>query len=181
MTQLLLREVLKVGGLLRRVLDPHFAQFGLSAAQWGILRALARFEVDGNPAPHMYELGEVLLIQPPSLSATLDRMERSGFLSRVRCPNDQRTRKVVLTPAGRTLIAKVLVGHVAWQKTLVAGLSAAEQRQMLELLGRLGSRLEQANPALAAQHSTNRTRRAAANESGADGVSRRSGRKGKST
>ncbi len=138
-----LRAVLRVPGVLRRVTDSHFARHGLSTAQWGILRSLSRLEGAGEPSPRMHELGRALLVQPPSLSATLDRMERAGWLRRLADRDDHRTRRIQLTRAGRALIERVLVGHGAWQRGLVAALSEREQRALAGLLERLASHWEQ--------------------------------------
>lgn len=137
-----LRAVLRVPGVLRRVTDPHFARHGLSTAQWGILRSLSRMEDGGEASPRMHELGRALLVQPPSLSATLDRMERAGWLRRLADRDDQRTRRIQLTRAGRALIARVLVGYGAWQRGLVSVLNEREQRSLAEFLERLASHWE---------------------------------------
>src|SRR5690348_6152602 len=95
------QALIRVDGLVRRLSDPHFARYGLSAAQWGVLRSLARLEERGLPEPRMRELSDALLVQPPSLSATLDRMVRAGLVVRKEDPEDQRSRRIAMTEAAR--------------------------------------------------------------------------------
>src|SRR5512140_2854253 len=98
-------------GRLRQVMDPYFARFGISASQWAILRVLQRAEAAGQRGLRLTDLGQRLLIRPPSVTAVVDRMERRGLLERQPSRTDQRSRVVALTPAGRKLLATVLKVH----------------------------------------------------------------------
>lgn len=142
LSQELLRELLRAGNLVRRASEARGARFRLSAAQWGILRTLGRLEASGARAPRMHELGKLLVVQPPSLSTTLARMERAGLVRREVDASDQRTRRVSLTGAGRDVLGRSMAGHTEWLGTLVAGLSAGEQRALLGMLQRMVEHLE---------------------------------------
>jgi DNA-binding MarR family transcriptional regulator len=130
-----------VDGLLRRLSEHHFARIGLSPAQWGVLRSLDRLEEQGRHKPRMHELGAVLLVQPPSLSATLDRMERAGWVRRRRDAHDKRSRLIGLSPAGRALLKTGLRDHEQWVARVMGGLEAPEQAQLRALLAKLGGHL----------------------------------------
>lgn len=142
LAQGLIHEILRLSLLLRRISEPRFAGFGMSTTQWAILRTLARLEQQGQPSPRVHELSHALLIQPPSLSATLDRMERAGLLQRIMDPDDHRTRRVQLRPDGREMLERALVGHAAWQSQLMAGLGTGEQRAVRAKLATLRAHLE---------------------------------------
>jgi DNA-binding MarR family transcriptional regulator len=92
----------------------------------------------------MRELGAALIVQPPSLSATLDRMERAGLVTRKSDPYDQRTRRVALTSAGRALLRRALPRHTAWADRVLAGLSTGEQATLGALLQKLGEHMDAA-------------------------------------
>lgn len=139
--QIALRELVRISGLLRRLSEPHFATYGISPAQWGVLRSLARLDDAGLAEPRMHELGQSLLVQPPSLSATLDRMERVGLVSRRADPVDQRTRRIGLTAAGRRLLEEAMASHHVWMRNMMSGLSAPELDRLASLLTRLGSHM----------------------------------------
>src|SRR3954451_6689474 len=91
------REFVRSFGLVERVMQTHFARFGISGAQWGVLRHLHRAEQDGEGALRMTDLGDRLLIRPPSVTGVVDRLERAGLVGRKDSPDDQRSKRVVLT------------------------------------------------------------------------------------
>src|SRR5437588_1971942 len=95
------REMIRVFGLLERVMNPYFARFGISGSQWGVLRNLHRAEQDGLPCLRLTELGERLLIRPPSVTGLVDRLERAGLVVRDGLPTDLRAKQVRLTRSGR--------------------------------------------------------------------------------
>lgn len=135
------RSLVRVNGLVRRLSDAHFAQYGLSAAQWGVLRSLSRLEARNHPEPRMSELGAELLVQPPSLSATIDRMVRMGLVFRRDDADDLRSRRVGLTPAGRARLRTAQDDHEAWVRTMLAGLTGPQQARLEALLTRLAAHL----------------------------------------
>lgn len=137
-----LRELIRTLGLLERVMQPYFATFGVSGAQWGVLRTLQRAEADGLPALRLTDLSDRLLVRPPSVTGVVDRLERAGLVRRDGSPTDLRTKRVALTPAGRDLVRRILAVHGRKIESVLAGLSAGEQDQLGQLLRRLGGHLE---------------------------------------
>lgn len=145
--QAALRGLLRIENLVRRLSEPHFARMGISGAQWGVLRSLTRLEDAGNPHPRMRELGAALIVQPPSLSATLSRMEHAGLIARKNDPDDQRTRRIAITPTGRALLRRERAAHLAFAQRIMAGLSARERHTLRALIDKLTAHLnQQANP-----------------------------------
>src|SRR5262245_25601416 len=121
------RELIRTFGLVERVMQPHFARFGISGSQWGVLRNLHRAEVEGLAALRMTDLGDRLLIRPPSVTGVVDRLERVGLVERRGSPTDQRSRVVALTAAGRELVGRVLTVHERQIEAVMAGLGRDEQ------------------------------------------------------
>src|SRR4051794_16191031 len=105
------RELIRIYGLLERVMNPYFARFGISGAQWGVLRNLHRAEQEGHAGLRLGDLAERLLIRPPSVTTLVDRLERAGLVRRDGVPEDQRAKVVVVTPAGHALLERVLAVH----------------------------------------------------------------------
>lgn len=147
-----LLRLFHVLGLLRQNLEPYFAQFGISGPQWGILRIVQRAFHQGELALSQKEISRRLLIQPPSVTALVDRLERMGLLHRG-ATDDLRVRMVALTSAGQQLIAGIEQNHHARVTALFAGFTPAELQQFHGLLGSLGTHLAAQMP-LAAQIST---------------------------
>src|SRR6185369_9612317 len=110
-------------GLLERVMQPYFGRFGISGAQWGVLRNLHRAEQEGRAGLRLGELGERLLIRPPSVTGVVDRLERLGLVARSDVPGDGRAKEVGLTPEGREVLDRVLAEHPGRMEMLLAGLT----------------------------------------------------------
>jgi DNA-binding MarR family transcriptional regulator len=134
-------SLLRTFGRLRQVMEPHFSSFGTSASQWGILRVLQRAEAAGERGLRLTDLGQRLLIQPPSVTVVVDRMERRGLLERQQSRTDQRSWVVALTPAGRKLLTTVLKVHVKKVSSLFAEHDPDEVKVLAELLQKLENRL----------------------------------------
>jgi DNA-binding MarR family transcriptional regulator len=141
-TVLALRELVRTFGLLERVMQPYFARFGISGSQWGVLRALLRAESEGVGGLRMTDLGERLLIRPPSVTGVVDRLERAGLVGRKGSPTDQRSRLVGLTPAGRQIVERVLSVHEEQVANVLCALKPEEQVVLHRYLGRLGRHIE---------------------------------------
>jgi DNA-binding MarR family transcriptional regulator len=129
-----IREVIRTFGLVERVMQPYFAQFGISGSQWGVLRNLHRAEREGLPSLRLSELSDRLLIRPPSVTGLIDRLERAGLVVRFVGVTDLRVRQIKLTRAGRQLVERVLTLHEAQLQKVLGGLSAAEQSELSRLL-----------------------------------------------
>src|SRR5438876_10981796 len=106
-----LRSLVLVFGQLERAMQPYFARFGISGAQWGVLRNLQRAEAEGLPGLRLTDLSERLLIRPPSVTGVVDRLERGGLVERGGSLTDLRTKRVSLTPRGRQLVEDVMQDH----------------------------------------------------------------------
>jgi DNA-binding MarR family transcriptional regulator len=137
-----LRKLIRAFGLLERVMQPHFARFGISGAQWGVLRNLHRAEQEGLPSLRLTDLSRRMLIRPPSVTGIVDRLERSGLLVRRAAPDDLRAKQVALTERGRQLVGRVLAGHPARIAQVMGGLDAQQQEELDRLLGRLVEHLQ---------------------------------------
>jgi DNA-binding MarR family transcriptional regulator len=140
-SELAFRAIIHTYGLIRRVMEPYFSRFGISGAQWGCLRALHRAESAKAPGLLLSDLGQRLLIRPPSVTGAVDRLQRQGLVDRNASSTDLRAKYVSLTPAGRELIGQVLAGHEAQLKMVLGGLNAREQQQLKLLLNRLDEHL----------------------------------------
>jgi len=131
------RGYLRGYGLIRNVMEPYFEQFGISGAQWGVLRVLHDAQGKHSAGLRLTDLCQRLLVKPPSITVMVDRMERVGLLKRIVSATDQRTKCVALAPAGRRLVRQVLRVHTHQIRQVLAGLSRKEQAQLCRLLERM--------------------------------------------
>jgi DNA-binding MarR family transcriptional regulator len=128
------RELIRTFGLVERVMNPYFARFGITGSQWGVLRNLYRAEQEGLPRLRLTELGERLLIRPPSVTGLVDRLERAKLVARGGSPTDLRAKQVRLTRAGRRLVQRVLAVHADQVNSVLTGLSPEERAELHRLL-----------------------------------------------
>src|SRR5262245_44321902 len=124
------RELVRAFGLFERVMQPYFAGFGISGAQWGVLRHLSRAERGGMPGLRGADLSERLLIRPPSVTGVVDRLARAGLVKRLASPGDQRAKLVRLTERGRRLVARIERAHPGQMSAVTAGVSSKDQAHL---------------------------------------------------
>jgi MarR family transcriptional regulator for hemolysin len=84
-----------------------------------------------------HELARALHIEGPTLTRHLDGLEEEGLVVRRRDPKDRRAVSLELTEAGREKHAELLHAVQAFNRRLLAGLSAEEIDELRTLLGRL--------------------------------------------
>jgi len=109
-----------------RLFRPH----GLTGAQYNVLNILA-----AKPKGiSQRELGDVLVVDRSNVTGLLDRMGHAGWVRRADDPSDRRAYRVVLTPEGRQLWAKVRPLYLEVVAQLTRGLSAGQIHTSLETL-----------------------------------------------
>jgi len=134
--------ILRLFGLIQRVMRPYFLQFGLSQSQWAILRILSRAEEEGRAEGlRLVELGQRLLVQPPSVTTLVRRLEKTGLVCHSAAPNDRRGIQLRLTAQGRELVQRVLLVHRDQIRHVVGGLDDRELSQFCDLVERLNTHL----------------------------------------
>lgn len=87
---------------------------------------------------HQNQLGSKILKSGGNMTLVIDNLSKRGLVTRERDLNDRRCINVQLTKAGHDLIAAIFPGHVAKVTDEMSVLSADEQRQLGDLLRRLG-------------------------------------------
>ncbi len=136
------RTLLRVTGLLDRVMQPYFGRFGISRSQWACLRVLYRAEEEGTVGLRPVDLCRRLLVRPPSITGLIDRLRRLGYVRSLSSSTDARGKEIRLTARGGALVERILEGHSAQIAAVMGGLDAAGQQQLDLLLRRLAEHLE---------------------------------------
>ena len=80
-----------------------------------------------------------LMVTSGNVTGLIDAMESEGLVARRPHPSDRRSTLIGMTPAGRDLFDRMAPAHARWVEGMMAGMSLAEVRQLLGLLGRLKS------------------------------------------
>lgn len=89
------------GRLLARELEKHLAKVGLTPACMPVLFALEAGEASQKA------IAERASVEQATMTATLNRMERAGLISRRPNPDDGRSQLVALTPLARAKLPQV--------------------------------------------------------------------------
>jgi len=98
--------------------------------------------VDGAGEPLTpSQISERVLVASASTTATLDLLERRGWLRRMPNPDDRRSTLVEITPAGRAIADQLLPGIRVVERTAMDVLTKSERVQLLALLGKVLGRL----------------------------------------
>ena len=112
------------------------APFGIHPRQFATMRALRE---DGGQSQRA--LSEGLHIPPSRLVALLDDLEAQGLVERRHHPTDRRARRVFLTRRGESLLDELFVATQAHADRALAGLTAAQRRQLDSLLTQVSENL----------------------------------------
>src|SRR5580693_4121006 len=102
----------------------------LTPSQYNVLRVLRG---EGKPLP-ILEIASRTITVVPGITGLIDRLERAGFVNRLRCEKDRRVIYVALTDQGLTTLAALDEPLVAVHHTLVGHLSQGELKELIRLL-----------------------------------------------
>lgn len=115
----------------RRLLDEALEPLGLKSREFWILVIAGALNVS------QHELAELCGLDPSSLVAILDGMERRGLLHRQRNPHDRRVQWVQRTEEGDRVFARALPRAQSAEAEQLSVLSAADQRQLVAAMRKL--------------------------------------------
>lgn len=138
---LLLGRVCRLVGAERRM---ALEDIGLYHAQGMILFRLWR-----DDGLSQSQLAEALHIASPTVSSTLKRMERDGWIARRRDENDQRIVRVYLTEKAKQLRTEAHASFTAMDQEFAAILSGQEQEILRRSLSKVYQYLAAKHPAAA--------------------------------
>lgn len=117
----------------RNVVDAELSHFGVTSATWRALFHLGALGDGARPK----DLAEALEMERPSLTQLLDRLERSGLVSRREDPEDHRCKTVHLTLAGREVHRRTAIANALVARRLMGGVSDDELVMVERVLARI--------------------------------------------
>jgi DNA-binding MarR family transcriptional regulator len=132
---------MRIGTRMATGFDQHFAEFGITQAQFRIL--LAVWEQGGAEGIAPSVLAHHLLIERGTISVLTNRMVERGWLAR-RPGENRRTYRLTLTPASRQLLEKVIPLAVELAENTLSGFSPAQLSHMRTSLELIETRLRSA-------------------------------------
>ena len=124
-------SVVRVHQLLMERIDAVLRPLDLTFARYEVLRLLSFSQAGAMP---MTRLGSLLQVHPTSVTSAVDRLERQGFVERVRREGDKRIILASITDAGRTIVETATEG-LNTQVFERPGIGGGEITELTDLLG----------------------------------------------
>jgi MarR family transcriptional regulator, 2-MHQ and catechol-resistance regulon repressor len=109
----------------------------LGLSDFGVLEAL----LHKGPLP-INVLGKKVLLSSGSMTAAVDRLEKSGYVERATISSDRRACIVHLTEEGSKLIRRVFAQHELDMERVFSLLDTSERKALANLLRKLGREAE---------------------------------------
>ena len=101
----------------------------ITPAQFSVMKIIA-----ANPGIAQARVAEALCIERARLVQMLDRLERPGYIARMRSLRDRRSHALELTPEGVRLLAQLDVRIAEHERNVVARIGAKGKSELLRLL-----------------------------------------------
>ena len=112
-------------------MEQRLRPFGISSTQYNVLRILRSTGSKGLP---QCDIRERLVAQVPDVPRILERMEKAGWIARMRGETDRRMQLTVLTEHGRQLVEALDQPMGGWMEELFERLSPTELDRLNDLL-----------------------------------------------
>lgn len=126
--------LMEVAGLLRHEVEQQLRDEGpLSYVQFQLLARLGLDSPTGSE--RMTDLADGVVYSRSGLTYQVGLLEKAGLVERSASPDDERVVTVTISAEGRTMIARVLPGHVAVvRRQLFDAMPASATRSLLDML-----------------------------------------------
>jgi DNA-binding MarR family transcriptional regulator len=111
------------------------ADMDLSITQFKLLHLLARTPDDEGMS--VKSLGEQFSLSLAAASRAVDGLHQRGYVTRAECPEDRRSKRVTLTPAGRDAITELHATNIALLATFTSELSERQRRALADAIAPL--------------------------------------------
>ena len=114
-----------------------YQEFDLNKSQAGVLFTLHR-----SDSMSQKELAARLNVTPPSITASIQKMERDGYLTRHPDPKDQRVMRLSLTEKGKSCIQGVWTVAQQMEELMFFNMTGEEVALLKRLLLQISDNLD---------------------------------------
>lgn len=127
-------EILKTSETLSYRVEKLLKSYDLTGQQYNVLRILyvRRGEEEGVPFD---TIRENLVTSVPDVSRLIDRMYKTGWVERTRCPDDRRCMLVKLTPKGKKRSMEAAKALAELHEDLLGHMEPDKLDTLIQLLG----------------------------------------------
>ena len=129
-----LLSLVRTSSLMQKLSDRFFSRFGLTDVQFNILMILKEHRSEGLS---QQQLSEHLIVTKSNVVGLIDRLERSGYVTREAHPSDRRFNQIVLTSKGEQLEARIEKLYFKEVDKMMNVLSVQEKRSVIRAMERI--------------------------------------------
>lgn len=127
-----------------REMEKTWAEHGLNGPSFDMLATLRRAGPPFSLSPS--DLIASTMVTSGTMTNRIDQLQKSGYVKRVKNPDDGRGFLISLTEKGFDVIDAAVTAHVATQGKLVSGLSDKEKATLDKALKNYQSKLDDPQP-----------------------------------
>jgi MarR family 2-MHQ and catechol resistance regulon transcriptional repressor len=127
-------ELKKTMDLFENISNQFFYKYDISNAKFNVLVVLLK----GNKAGIMLsEIGEQMIVSKANITGLIDRLQRQGYVKRIRDNIDRRKIMAVMTPEGKAFTEKLLEDYREWIVNITNITNDEEKEQLIKILKKL--------------------------------------------
>lgn len=129
-----LMAVVRTAEAFKRSVSSTFRKYRLSFPQYNVLRVL---DASTNGQSRITNVSRIMLVPGANMTGIAKRLEKSGFITRISDPSDERVTVLKITQKGKNTLAKIEKERDQHMHTMLKGFSAEEKRELLDKVRRL--------------------------------------------
>ncbi len=127
-------EFKKTHEMLETVFDSYFQKFDISDSKFNLLVILYESSEKGLA---LSEIGDRMLVTKANITGLIDRLERQGFVKRIRDYADRRKIIAVITEKGKVFTENIINRYREWSDKMMATLDDSEKDQLINIMMKL--------------------------------------------
>ena len=131
-------SILRTASELSHAVDQFFRAFDITPSQYNVLRILQGAGTDGLCRN---EISERMVTATPDMTRLLDRMEKTGWVTRERAVEDRRQVSTHITESGTELLAKLEKPTGDFVTPLFAGAKISDLKTVLKVNDQIRTKL----------------------------------------
>ena len=129
-----LMAIVRTAEIFKRNHSAVFRNYGLSFAQYNVLRVL---DASTNGQNRMSEISRIMLVAGANITGIAKRLENYGFIIKKSDPTDERVTILEITPKGKRTLKNIEKEKDHWLEVMLADLPRSERLDLLEKIRRI--------------------------------------------
>lgn len=126
--------LLKTMDHINRITSKTMEPFGVTSAQYNVLRILRGASPEGLPT---LELADRMVVHSPGITRMIDRLEKKNLVARIRSKEDRRVVHCLITQKGLELVNKMDRPVAKMNKKIVRNLNQQQLAELVVLLDQM--------------------------------------------